>query len=165
MSAVKQVIAINENEATRAEDTQAGSAPVPAEIGGASSERVRALRRHLPDERRAITHHFQVNPLHETRAKVPGCRSLSFARTNGGARCSMSPAEQAEAGSAGEQPAKEYSAGNSSRRWGSGGSCRPPGLTAHIGARDFLMPKKTHLGCGYGSGAARKLFSNCSGER
>ena len=60
MSAAKQVIAINENEATRAEDTQAGSAPVPAEIGGASSERVRALRRHLPDERRAITHHFSI---------------------------------------------------------------------------------------------------------
>ncbi len=60
MSAVKQVIAINENEATRPEGTQAGSVPVPGEIGGASSELVRALRRRLPDERRAITHHFSI---------------------------------------------------------------------------------------------------------
>src|ERR1039457_103336 len=34
--------------------------PVPGEIGGASSELVRALRRRLPDERRAITHHFSI---------------------------------------------------------------------------------------------------------
>ena len=60
MSAVKQVIAINENEGTRREGTQAGSVPVPGEIGGASSELVRALRRRLPDERRAITHHFSI---------------------------------------------------------------------------------------------------------
>jgi ribonucleoside-diphosphate reductase alpha chain len=60
MSAVKQVIAINENEGTRREATQAGSVPVPGEIGGASSELVRALRRRLPDERRAITHHFSI---------------------------------------------------------------------------------------------------------
>ena len=60
MSAVKQVIAINENEATRAEGTQGGSVPVPAEIGGTSPELVRALRRRLPDERRALTHHFSV---------------------------------------------------------------------------------------------------------
>lgn len=58
MSAVKQVIAINENEATRLKDTATGS--VPAEIGGTSSELVRALRRRLPDERRAITHHFSI---------------------------------------------------------------------------------------------------------
>ena len=58
MSAAKQVIAINEIEATRAEDTPTGS--VPAEIGGTSSELVRALRRRLPDERRAITHHFAI---------------------------------------------------------------------------------------------------------
>lgn len=58
MSAVKQVIAINENEATRLKDTATGS--VPAEIGGTSSEFVRALRRRLPDERRAITHHFSI---------------------------------------------------------------------------------------------------------
>jgi len=60
MSAVKQVIAINENEATRPEGTQAGSELVPGEIGGASPELVRALRRRLPDERRAITHHFSI---------------------------------------------------------------------------------------------------------
>ena len=107
-----------------------------------------------PRGSRKISHFTQdsgVNPLGETRAKVPGCRSLSCARQTIGARCSMSPAEQAEAGSAGEQLAKEYSAGNSSRRWGSGRSCRPPGLTGHIGAIDFLMPKKTHLRCGHGA--------------
>jgi len=60
MSAVKQVIAINENEATRAEGTQAGSVPVPAGIEGTSSEFMRPLRRRLPDERRAITHHFSI---------------------------------------------------------------------------------------------------------
>ena len=58
MSAVKQVIAINESEATRPKDRPTGS--VPAEIGGTSSELVRALRRRLPDERRAITHHFSI---------------------------------------------------------------------------------------------------------
>ena len=60
MSAIKQVIAINENEATRPEGTQAGSVPVPAEIGGTSPELMRPLRRRLPDERRAITHHFSI---------------------------------------------------------------------------------------------------------
>jgi len=60
MSAAKQVIAINENEGTRPEGTQSGSVPVPGEIGGASPELVRALRRRLPDERRAITHHFSI---------------------------------------------------------------------------------------------------------
>ena len=60
MSAVKQVIAINENEGTRPEVTQAGAVPVPGETGGTSSELVRALRRRLPDERRAITHHFSI---------------------------------------------------------------------------------------------------------
>ena len=60
MSAAKQVIPINDNEATRSEDIQAGSEPAPAGIGNTSSETVRALRRHLPDERRAITHHFSI---------------------------------------------------------------------------------------------------------
>ncbi len=60
MSAVKQVIAINENEATRAEGTKAGSVPVPAGIGGTGSEFMRPLRRRLPDERRAIIHHFSI---------------------------------------------------------------------------------------------------------
>lgn len=60
MSAVKQVIAINESEATRAEGTQAGYVRVPAETGSTSSELVPAVRRRLPDERRAITHHFSI---------------------------------------------------------------------------------------------------------
>jgi len=60
MSAVKQVIAINENEVRSPEGTQAGSVPAPAEIEGSRSELVRALRRRLPDERRALTHHFSV---------------------------------------------------------------------------------------------------------
>ena len=61
MSAVKQVIAINENEATRAELTPVGSVRVTAEIRSASSESaVRPSRRRLPDERRAITHHFSI---------------------------------------------------------------------------------------------------------
>ena len=60
MSAVKQVIAINENEVARPEGTQAGSVPVPAGIGDTSPEFMRPLRRRLPDERRAITHHFSI---------------------------------------------------------------------------------------------------------
>jgi ribonucleoside-diphosphate reductase alpha chain len=61
MSAVKQVIAINENEVTRADLTPVGSVTVTAEIGGRSSESVvRPSRRRLPDERRAITHHFSI---------------------------------------------------------------------------------------------------------
>jgi len=60
MSAAKQVIAINENEGTRPVGTQIGSVPVPGEIGDASPELMRALRRRLPDERRAITHHFSI---------------------------------------------------------------------------------------------------------
>ncbi len=46
MSAVKQVIAINESD--RADVTSVGS------------ETVRPARRRLPDERRAITHHFSI---------------------------------------------------------------------------------------------------------
>ena len=60
MSAVKQVTTINENEVTSREGTQAGSVPAPAEVEGSKSELVRALRRRLPDERRAVTHHFSV---------------------------------------------------------------------------------------------------------
>jgi ribonucleoside-diphosphate reductase alpha chain len=60
MSAVKQVIAINENEVARPEGAQAGSVPVPAGIGDTSPEFMRPLRRRLPDERRAITHHFSI---------------------------------------------------------------------------------------------------------
>jgi len=46
MSAVKQVIAINENDR--------------AEVKPVGSETVRPSRRRLPDERRAITHHFPI---------------------------------------------------------------------------------------------------------
>src|ERR1017187_10787810 len=60
MSAVKQVIAINENEVARPEGTQARSVPVPAGIGDTSPQLVSPLRRRLPDERRAINHHFSV---------------------------------------------------------------------------------------------------------
>ena len=58
MSAAKQVITTDENEATRAEDVESISAP--AGTGGTSSEPVRPSRRRLPDERLAITHHFSI---------------------------------------------------------------------------------------------------------
>ena len=54
MSAAKQVVAINEDQAAR-EVT-----PAAAEVEGTTSETVRAVRRRLPDERRAITHHFSI---------------------------------------------------------------------------------------------------------
>jgi ribonucleoside-diphosphate reductase alpha chain len=57
MSAVKQVIAINETEAARLDGTQTEPAP---EVASSGSEAVRAVRRRLPDERRAITHHFSI---------------------------------------------------------------------------------------------------------
>jgi hypothetical protein len=57
MSTVKQVIAINENEAARLDGRQTGLSPEVASLG---PEPVRAVRRRLPDERRAITHHFSV---------------------------------------------------------------------------------------------------------
>ena len=61
MSALKQFVSTNENDATSlCEETEAGSAPVAAETGDVHSEPLRALRRRLPDERRAITHHFSV---------------------------------------------------------------------------------------------------------
>ncbi len=58
MSAVKQLVSINEKDVSRFEDTEAGSAAVAART--AYSEPVHAVRRRLPDERRAITHHFSV---------------------------------------------------------------------------------------------------------
>ena len=58
MSAVKQLVSINEKDVSRSEDTEAGSAAVAART--AHSEPVHAVRRRLPDERRAITHHFSV---------------------------------------------------------------------------------------------------------
>jgi ribonucleoside-diphosphate reductase alpha chain len=57
MSAVKQVIAINETEAARLDERETAPAPGIADPG---SEAVRAVRRRLPDERRAITHHFSI---------------------------------------------------------------------------------------------------------
>ena len=58
MSAAKQVTTIDQNEATRSEVAE--SAPAPAGIGSTRSEPVRPLRRRLPDERLAITHHFSI---------------------------------------------------------------------------------------------------------
>jgi ribonucleoside-diphosphate reductase alpha chain len=57
MSAVKQVIAINETDAARLDGAQTEPAP---EVASSGSEAVRAVRRRLPDERRAITHHFSI---------------------------------------------------------------------------------------------------------
>ena len=57
MSAVKQVIAINETEAARLDGAQTEPAP---EVASSGSEAVRTVRRRLPDERRAITHHFSI---------------------------------------------------------------------------------------------------------
>lgn len=51
-----------------------------------------------------------MNPFVETGTKVPGSRSLSFSRRADVVVDSMRLAEEAEAGTAGEQPAKEYSA-------------------------------------------------------
>lgn len=59
MSAAKQVISIDENDATRFEGTGAAP-PAEAKHRAAESEPVRAARRRLPDERRAITHHFSI---------------------------------------------------------------------------------------------------------
>src|SRR5215469_9411955 len=47
-----------EKEATRSEVAE--SAPAPAGIGNTRSEPGRPLRRRLPDERLAITHHFSI---------------------------------------------------------------------------------------------------------
>jgi ribonucleoside-diphosphate reductase alpha chain len=60
MSAANQAIAINGTKPTRLEGVQAGPVPVAAENQDANSEPSRAVRRRLPDERRAITHHFSV---------------------------------------------------------------------------------------------------------
>jgi ribonucleoside-diphosphate reductase alpha chain len=61
MSAVKQLVPINEDDrSSQFKETEAGSALRAVEARKANSEPVRAARRHLPDERRAITHHFSV---------------------------------------------------------------------------------------------------------
>lgn len=57
MPAVKQVIARNETEAPRLDSGQIGPAP---EVANSGSEAARAVRRRLPDERWAITHHFSI---------------------------------------------------------------------------------------------------------
>jgi hypothetical protein len=59
----------------------------------------------------------RVTPSVETVRKLPGYRSLKLARRAKVVGCSMRAAEEAEASSAGEQLAKEYSVGNSSHRW------------------------------------------------
>jgi hypothetical protein len=71
------------------------------------------LSKQFPDDG---TNSLGVTPLIETERKFPGCRSLSFARRTKVVGWSISIAEEAEASSAGEQLAKEYSAGNSSHR-------------------------------------------------
>ena len=61
MSAAEQVNSIDKNEATRWEGAKpAATAPATAKNEGAVSEPTRAVRRHLPDERRALTHHFSI---------------------------------------------------------------------------------------------------------
>ena len=54
------VTAIDIKPAPEAEVTPAGTAPAAAQNESASIEPVRAVRRRLPDERRAITHHFSI---------------------------------------------------------------------------------------------------------
>jgi hypothetical protein len=54
----------------------------------------------------------------------------------------MRLAEEAEAGSAGEQPAKEYSAETHRDDGHSGRSSIAPGVVYVIGTIDFLMPEK-----------------------
>ena len=61
MSAAEQVNSIDENEATRWEGAKpAATTPATAQNEGAVSEATRAMRRRLPDERRALTHHFSI---------------------------------------------------------------------------------------------------------
>lgn len=57
MSAADQVIAIDQNGMTKPEGI---TAHVAAKNERAGSEPVYAVRRRLPDERRAITHHFSI---------------------------------------------------------------------------------------------------------
>ena len=57
MSAADQIISIDGNDATKVKGT---TTPAAAKNESAVSEPVRAVRRRLPDERRAITHHFSI---------------------------------------------------------------------------------------------------------
>jgi hypothetical protein len=68
----------------------------------------------------------EVTPSVETREKVPGYRSMILPRRTVADVATLSLAEEAEAGSAGEQPAKEYSAGThrSNATGGARGSSR-----------------------------------------
>jgi hypothetical protein len=56
MSGVKQVIAIHQDETALLDGGQTETAP----LAGSGSDVVRAMRRRLPDERRAVTHHFSI---------------------------------------------------------------------------------------------------------
>jgi ribonucleoside-diphosphate reductase alpha chain len=58
MSAAEQIIAMDENDPRRLESSGTAASAIANEP--ADSESVRALRRHLADERRAITHHFSL---------------------------------------------------------------------------------------------------------
>src|SRR5664280_2680913 len=61
MSAAEQVNSIDENEATGWEGAKpTATTPATAKNEGAVSEATRAMRRRLPDERRALTHHFSI---------------------------------------------------------------------------------------------------------
>ena len=60
MSAIEQLVSINDGDSRRGEETETESATVPTATSATSSEPLRAVRRRLPDERRAITHHFSV---------------------------------------------------------------------------------------------------------
>ena len=61
MSAAEQVNSIDKSEATRWEGTKpAATTPPTAKNEGAVSEATCTMRRRLPDERLAITHHFSI---------------------------------------------------------------------------------------------------------
>ena len=61
MSAAEQINSIDKNEAARWESAKpAATTPAKAQNESAVSEPTRAVRRHLPDERRALTHHFSI---------------------------------------------------------------------------------------------------------
>ena len=59
--------------------------------------------------------HAWTAGISETRFQLDTRRSLKKARPTSPYYCTMTPAGKAETGSAGEQPAKEYPAGNSFR--------------------------------------------------
>ena len=107
-----------------------------------------------------------VNPYRETRAKVPGYRSLSFSQRTKVVGCSMRASEEAEASSAGEQLAKEYSV--ETHR-----DDETPGGQAVLLLPGFLQPTSERkissclkkLTCAAGNCGGFRRFSNVSGER